>query len=98
MLKLELTLAADISQKHLSQLETGRSKPSREMVIKLSEAINIRLRDRNQLLQAAGYSARYNESQLHVRAMRPVLNALNSVLQHHDPFPALWWLTDTGRQ
>lgn len=89
MSQLELALAADISQKHLSHLETGRSKPSREMVIKLSEAMNIPLRDRNQLLQAAGFSASYNESQLHDPAMKPVLNAVNSVLQHHDPFPAL---------
>ena len=62
--QLDLALAAGVSQRHLSWLETGRSQPSREMVIRLSEAMEVPLRERNFLLQSAGYSAVYTERQL----------------------------------
>ncbi len=86
--QLDLALAADISQRHLSYLETGRSKPSRDMVIRLCDAMEIPLRNRNQLLSAAGFAPSYNESQLDAPAMQPVMAALERVLQHHDPMPA----------
>lgn len=87
--QLELALDADISQRHISYLETGRSQPSRDMVIRLSEALDIPLRERNVLLQSAGFSAMYSETGLDEPSMRIVLDALNHVLKHHDPFPAV---------
>jgi transcriptional regulator with XRE-family HTH domain len=87
--QLELALAANVSQRHVSWLETGRSLPSREMVVRLSEAMEIPLRERNALLKSAGYSAAYNETGLDEPSMAPVLGALQRVLQHHDPLPAL---------
>ena len=86
--QLDLALAADVSQRHVSWLETGRSQPSREMVLRLSEAMEIPLRERNVLLQSAGFSAAYSESSLGDPAMEPVLDALKHVLEHHDPLPA----------
>ena len=87
--QLDLALAADVSQRHVSWLETGRSRPSREMVVRLSEAMDLPLRERNTLLSAAGFAPLYNESPLEEAAMAPVLEALNRVLQHHDPLPAV---------
>lgn len=87
--QLDLALAANISQRHLSWLETGRSQPSREMVARLSDAMEIPLRERNVLFQSAGYAAAYRETQLDEPAMAPVLDALNRVLQHHEPLPAV---------
>ena len=86
--QLDLALAANVSHRHVSWLETGRSQPSREMVVRLSEAMEIPLRERNLLLQAAGFSAMYNESSLSDSVMEPVLDALKHVLEHHDPLPA----------
>lgn len=87
--QLELALAAGVSQRHISWLETGRSQPSREMVIRLSEAMEIPLRERNVLLQSAGYSALYTEKRLDEPAMEPVLEAVRRILDHHDPYPAV---------
>lgn len=87
--QLDLALAADVSQRHISWLETGRSHPSRDMVMQLSEAMDIPLRERNVLLQTAGYAAAYTEMHLDDPAMAPVLDVLNHVLQHHDPLPAV---------
>ena len=87
--QLDLALAANISQRHISWLETGRSQPSRDMVIRLSEAMEIPLRERNVLLQSAGFASLYNESALNEPRMAPVLEALEKVLQHHNPLPAV---------
>ncbi len=87
--QLDLALEANVSQRHVSWLETGRSQPSREMVVRLSEAMDIPLRKRNSFLQAAGYAAAYTESQLDDPGMKPVLKALTQVLKHHDPLPAI---------
>ena len=87
--QLDLALAAEVSQRHVSWLETGRSQPSREMVIRLSEAMNIPIRERNQLLKSAGFSAIYSESSLNDPIMAPVMRALNHVLKNHDPLPAV---------
>ena len=87
--QLDLALEANISQRHLSYLETGRSRPSREMVIQLCNAMDVPLRERNGLLQAAGYSALYKESGLDEPTMAPVMNAVRRVLDHHSPLPAI---------
>lgn len=87
--QLDLALAANVSQRHVSWLETGRSAPSREMVIRLADAMDIPLRERNGLLQAAGYSAAYRESRLDDPLMAPVLGAIESILDHHEPLPAI---------
>jgi transcriptional regulator with XRE-family HTH domain len=87
--QLDLALAANISQRHVSWLETGRSSPSREMVIRLSDAMDVPLRERNVLLHCAGFAAAYSETHLDEPSMAPVLDALNHVLLHHEPLPAV---------
>lgn len=87
--QLDLALAANVSQRHVSWLETGRSRPSREMVMRLSEAMEVPLRERNLLFQAAGYAANYSESELHAPDMAPVREALQHILEHHSPLPAV---------
>lgn len=87
--QLDLALAANVSQRHVSWLETGRSMPSREMVVRLSEAMEIPLRERNLLFRAAGYSYSYSETELDEPAMQPVREALQHVLDHHEPLPAV---------
>lgn len=87
--QLELSLTADISQRHLSWLETGRSKPSRNMVVQLAEALDVPLRDRNRLLESAGFAALYRESSLDDEQMSQVREALNRIITQHMPFPSL---------
>ncbi|MGO4892857.1 helix-turn-helix domain-containing protein [Flavobacterium sp. W21_SRS_FM6] len=87
--QLDLALAADISQRHLSYLETGRSQPSRNMIERLSAVLEIPLRARNDLLSSAGFTGQYQESQLCEPYMKPVFNALTLMLSHHDPLPAV---------
>lgn len=87
--QLDLALTANISQRHLSYLETGRSSPSREMVIRLCDAMDIPLRERNFLLRSAGFSELYTEHAFEEPAMAPVVDALNYVMKHHDPYPAI---------
>jgi len=88
MSQLDLALAADVSQRHVSWLETGRSQPSREMVVKLSEAMEVPLRERNSILNAAGFAKLYSERELDDPAMTPVKNILTEMLAHHEPYPA----------
>ncbi len=87
--QLALASSAGISQRHISWLESGRSKPSREMVLRLAEALNVPLRARNVLLTAAGFAPQYRESSMEASHMAPVADALRQVLNHHDPFPAM---------
>lgn len=87
--QLELALEAGVSQRHVSWLETGRSNPSREMVIRLSEAMDMPLRERNVFLQAAGFANLYSENALDEPAMQAVYEAIRRVLDHHDPMPAV---------
>lgn len=87
--QLDLALAAEVSQRHVSWLETGRSAPSRDMVLRLAEAMQMPLRERNVFLEAAGYARIYRERALSEPAMAPVHDALNRVLAHHDPLPAI---------
>ncbi|WP_445150451.1 helix-turn-helix domain-containing protein [Baekduia sp. Peel2402] len=97
--QMELALEADVSTRHLSFVETGRSKPSREMVVKLAEHLDVPLRERNQLLLAAGYAPAYPESSLEDSELSQVREAVRQLLVAHEPFPAVavdrrWELVD----
>jgi transcriptional regulator with XRE-family HTH domain len=87
--QLELALSAEVSARHVSFLETGRARPSREMVIRLAEELEVPLRERNALLLAAGYAPVYAERQLDAPEMGPVREALDRFLRAHEPYPAL---------
>jgi transcriptional regulator with XRE-family HTH domain len=87
--QLELALEADVSSRHVSFLETGRARPSREMVLHLAEHLEVPLRDRNGLLLAAGYAPVYAERELQTPEMEPVRQALDRFLRAHEPFPAV---------
>ena len=86
--QLELALEAGVSSRHLSYVETGRSQPSREMVLLLADALEIPLRERNALLVAAGYAPRYFETGLAAPEMAQVRNAIDLILRHQEPYPA----------
>ncbi|WP_216217386.1 helix-turn-helix domain-containing protein [Amycolatopsis aidingensis] len=87
--QLDLSIAAEISTRHLSFVETGRSRPSREMVLRLGEYLEIPLRERNQLLLAAGYAPAYTESDLDAPGMAAVRQAVRQLLTGHEPYPAV---------
>lgn len=87
--QLHCALEADISQRHLSFLETGRSRPSRDMVIHLAERLNIPLRERNAALLAAGFAPAYSERKLDDPEMQAAREAVQTILTGHEPFPAL---------
>src|SRR5919106_2524596 len=78
--QLDLALEAGVSARHLSFLETGRSKPSREMVLHLSDQLDVPLRDRNHLLLAAGFAPAYEERAIDAPEMAPVRDALDRIL------------------
>ncbi|HEY4370684.1 MAG TPA: helix-turn-helix transcriptional regulator [Burkholderiales bacterium] len=87
--QLELAGEAAISQRHLSFLESGRSQPSREMVLKLGRVLDIPLRQRNLMLGAAGFAAAYGERNLSDPELREVKQALDFMLAQAEPFPAM---------
>jgi transcriptional regulator with XRE-family HTH domain len=87
--QLDLALDAGISARHLSFVETGRSNPSSELLLKLAEQLQMPLRDRNRLLLAAGYAPRYQQRELDAPEMKPVRDAIGHVLAGHEPYPAL---------
>jgi transcriptional regulator with XRE-family HTH domain len=87
--QLDLALEAEISPKHLSFVETGRSQPSREMILRLAEHLQVPLRARNALLHAAGYAAVFAERPLNDPALAPARAAVDLVLKGHEPYPAL---------
>ena len=87
--QLQLAAAAGVSQRHLSFLETGRSRPSREMVIHLATILDLPLRDHNRMLLAAGYAPVYPETALEEPALDRVRSALEFILDAHEPFPAI---------
>jgi len=89
MSQLDLSLEADISTKHLSFLETGRSQPSRDMVLLLAGQLEIPLRERNVLLVAAGYAPVFAERPLQDPALQQARKAVDLVLAGHEPYPAL---------
>src|SRR3954451_3986268 len=86
--QLDLALQAGVSSRHLSFVETGRSRPSAEMVLHLAERLEVPLRDRNGLLLAAGYAPAYQARELDEPEMTPVREAIQQVLNGHDPYPA----------
>jgi transcriptional regulator with XRE-family HTH domain len=89
MSQLDLALEAGISTRHLSFVETGRARPSAEMLVHLAEHLDIPLRDRNQLLLAAGYAPAYGQRDLDDPELGPVRDALDRVLAGHEPYPAV---------
>jgi transcriptional regulator with XRE-family HTH domain len=93
--QLDLALEAGVSARHLSFLETGRSRPSREMVLHLAEQLDVPLRDRNQLLLAAGFAPAHGERGIDAPEPEPVRDAIGLVLEAHEPYPAVvvdrWW-------
>jgi transcriptional regulator with XRE-family HTH domain len=87
--QLALATEAEISQKHLSFIESGRASPSRDMVLLLAEQLDVPLRDRNTLLQAAGFAPVFRERPLDDPALAPARAAIETVLRAHEPNPAL---------
>lgn len=87
--QLDLALAADISPRYVSLVETGRSRPSAAMVLRLAAELDVPLRHRNRLLVAAGFAPRYRERPLDGPDMSAVRDAVARVLGAHEPYPAL---------
>lgn len=87
--QMELAGAADISARHMSFLETGRSVPSRGMLLRLAERLQIPLRERNALLLSAGYAPLYAERRLDDPALQQARKAVDLVIAGHVPYPAL---------
>jgi transcriptional regulator with XRE-family HTH domain len=87
--QLELSIQAEISTRHLSFVETGRSSPSREMVLHLADELDLPLRERNHLLLAGGYAPVYTETGLDAPQMAAVRAAVRQILTAHEPYPAI---------
>jgi transcriptional regulator with XRE-family HTH domain len=87
--QLDLALEAEISQKHLSFIESGRSAPSRDMVLHLAENLGVPLRERNALLLAAGYAPIYLERSLEDPGLQAARSAIDLLLKGHEPYPAI---------
>ena len=87
--QLHLAAEAEISQRHLSFIESGRARPSREMVLKLAEQLAVPLRERNQLLVAAGFAPVYGERKLADPEAGAARRVVELVLKGHEPYPAL---------
>ncbi|MET7878614.1 helix-turn-helix domain-containing protein [Micromonospora profundi] len=100
--QLDLAIAADVSARHVSLVETGKSTPSAAMILRLADQLHVPLRDRNRLLLAAGFAPRYAERPLDDTALSAALDAVRRVLQAHEPYPALvfdrrWNIVMTNR-
>jgi len=100
--QLTLAMEADVSPRHVSFLETGRAKPSRDMVVALATVLGVPLRERNQLLLAAGFAPLYREAPLDAPELGPVRTALDAILRQQEPFPAIvlnrhWDILDMNR-
>ncbi|MEO7852260.1 MAG: helix-turn-helix transcriptional regulator [Rubrivivax sp.] len=87
--QLDLSGHAEVSTRHLSYVETGRAQPSREMVLRLANRLEVPLRERNRLLTAAGYAPLYAERPLDHPALQAAKAAVERVLTAHEPYPAL---------
>jgi len=87
--QLQLAMTVACSQRHISFLELGRTKPSREMVLNLSAALDVPLRQSNALLLAAGYAPVWTESDLGAQELAPIRSALDYMLTQQEPFPAV---------
>jgi transcriptional regulator with XRE-family HTH domain len=100
--QLDVALQSAVSARHLSFVETGRSRPSRELVLHLAERLDVPLEERNALLLAAGYAPIYRRTPLDAAEMMPVREALERMLRAHEPFPAVvvdrrWDLVSANR-
>jgi transcriptional regulator with XRE-family HTH domain len=100
--QLDLACEAEISTRHLSFIETGRAAPSREMILHLAESLDVPLRQRNNLLLAAGFAPAFQERSLDDPALRPAREAVQALLSAHEPYPALavdrhWTLVAANR-
>jgi transcriptional regulator with XRE-family HTH domain len=87
--QLALAIDADVSSRHVSFLESGRAKPSREMVLRLADALHVPLRERNDLLIAAGFAPLYRETEWAAPRMHEARRALDLILARQEPFPAV---------
>ncbi|MEV4896804.1 helix-turn-helix domain-containing protein [Nonomuraea sp. NPDC050547] len=87
--QLDLAIEAEVSARHVSFLETGRARPSREMVMKLAEELEVPLRHRNRLLVAAGFAPVFRERDVTAPEMDAVRQALDKILAGHQPYPAV---------
>ncbi len=87
--QLDLSVDAEISQRHLSFMESGRSKPSRDMVLRLADALDLPLRERNVLLASAGFAPAFQQRMLNSEDMDALMNAVKMQLAFHEPFPAV---------
>src|SRR3954467_12627538 len=87
--QLQLALESGVSARHLSFVETGRSKPGREMLLAVAERLHIPFRERNQLLLAAGHAPEFPERPLADPDLAPVREALDRILAAHEPYPAV---------
>jgi transcriptional regulator with XRE-family HTH domain len=87
--QLQLSNDAGVSARHLSFLETGKARPSRELVMHLAEHLDVPLRERNTLLVAAGFAPMFRETPLEEAPMSPVRDALDKLLRAHEPYPAV---------
>src|SRR5262245_2545326 len=86
--QLDLALRMDVSARHVSRMESGRAQPSRQMVTRLADALEMPLRERNGLLSAAGYAREYPERGLDAPEMAEVRRAIDFIIAHQEPFPA----------
>jgi transcriptional regulator with XRE-family HTH domain len=89
MSQLDLALRAGTTQRYVSFVEQGRSRPGRGVVLRLAESMELTLRERNDLLDAAGFAPAFPESPLDDTALRPVRHALDTILDGHLPYPAM---------
>jgi transcriptional regulator with XRE-family HTH domain len=87
--QLDLAIEADVSSRHVSFIETGRSAPSRAMVLRLADALDVPLREQNQLLVAAGLAPVYAERSLADPDMAGVRDGIDKVLRAYEPYPCL---------
>lgn len=87
--QLQLATRAEVSARHVSFIETGRSKPSRQMVVQIADVLDVPLRERNVLLHAAGFAPAYRESDWESDELSAVRRSLEFLLERHNPYPAV---------
>ena len=87
--QLQLAIELDISSKHVSFIETGRSQPSKAMILKIGLFLSLAKREINRLLTIGGYATAYSELSLEHKNLKPVTDAINSIIENHLPYPAL---------
>lgn len=87
--QLDLSMASGVSQRHISFIESGRSRPSRNMILKLAAVLDVPLRQQNKMLTAAGFAPIYSEFDLSAPEIAPIRRALNFTLRQQEPYPAI---------